>query len=333
MKKIRVAQIGTSIYSHGSQIWKALLEMSEVFEIAGYALPEREREKFPEQMKLFDGYRQMSVEDILSDGTIEAVFIETEEIYLTKYALMAVKAGKHIHMEKPGGVGLSDFALLIEIAKEKGLVFSLGYMFRFNSAIRGAVELARSGELGKIYSVEAHMSCHHHKAWRQWLENFPGGMMFFLGCHLIDLVYRIQGEPGEILPLSCSTRTEGVCTDDYGMAVFKYDNGISFVKTTDVEVGGSYRRQVVISGEKGTVEIRPIEDDLPGGKHFAVTEYRLHRHGKTEIISKESEPFRRYDAMLYNFAEMVRGKENPYTYEYELNLYKLILKTCGEEIK
>ena len=33
--------------------------------------------------------------------------------------------------------------------------------------------------------------------------------------------------------------------------------------------------------------------------------------------------------MMYNFAEMIRGKENPYSYDYELNLYKLILKACG----
>jgi hypothetical protein len=35
--------------------------------------------------------------------------------------------------------------------------------------------------------------------------------------------------------------------------------------------------------------------------------------------------------MMRNFAEMVCGKENPYTYDYELNLYKLILRACGKE--
>lgn len=332
MKKIKVAQIGTSIYSHGSQIWNLLKDMGDVFEVVGYALPEGERERFLHHMKFFEGYPELSVEEILKDESIEAVFIETEEVYLTKYALMAAKAGKHIHMEKPGGVGLSDFSELVGIMKEKGLVFSLGYMFRFNPAIRAAVEKARRGELGRIYSVEAQMSCYHHKEWRQWLKSFPGGMMFFLGCHLIDLVFRIQGEPREIIPLSTSTHTEGVNTTDYGFALFKYDDGISFVKTTDVEVGGGYRRQVVIAGERGTVEIRPIEEDIPGGKHYAVTETRILCDGKTETSSEKSPIFGRYDAMLLNFADMVRGKENPYSYDYELELYKLILKSCGEKI-
>ena len=45
-----------------------------------------------------------------------------------------------------------------------------------------------------------------------------------------------------------------------------------------------------------------------------------------------SAPYERYDAMMRNFAEMVRGKENPYSYDYELGLYRLILKSCGKDI-
>jgi hypothetical protein len=32
---------------------------------------------------------------------------------------------------------------------------------------------------------------------------------------------------------------------------------------------------------------------------------------------------------MRNFAEMIHGKENPYTYDYELSLYELVLKSCG----
>ena len=40
--------------------------------------------------------------------------------------------------------------------------------------------------------------------------------------------------------------------------------------------------------------------------------------------------FDRYDTMMSSFAEMVRGeKENPYTYDYELSLYKTVLRACG----
>ena len=124
MRKIKIAQIGTNTNSHGNDIWKNLKRQDDIFDIVGFALPESEREKFPERMKSFEGYREFTAEEILNNPEIEAVTIETEEIYLTKYALMAARAGKHIHMEKPGGIMLKDFEELISIMKTKGKVFS-----------------------------------------------------------------------------------------------------------------------------------------------------------------------------------------------------------------
>ncbi len=331
MRKIKVAQIGTSANSHGNQIWKTLTRLTDSFEVVGYAFPEGEREKFPKQALKFDGYREMTVEEILNDSEIEAVFVETEEIYLTKYALMAARAGKHLHLEKPCGVSLSEFEELIGVLKEKNLVFSTGYMYRFNPMIREAIEKIERGELGKIYSVEAHMDCKHPAAVREWLGQFKGGMTFFLGCHLIDLIYRIQGEPEEVLPLSCSTGFEGISSEDCGMVVFKYQNGVSFAKVSASECGGFLRRQLVICGERGTIELRPLEVVVDGGVYTVSNE--SHAIGWHEPWqSRQSEVFDRYAPMLENFAELIGGKENPYSYDYELNLYKLILKACGQEV-
>ncbi|MBO5788377.1 MAG: Gfo/Idh/MocA family oxidoreductase, partial [Clostridia bacterium] len=272
MKKIKVAQIGTSVNSHGNYIWDSLLKQDDIFEVVGYAFPEHEREKFPEQARRFDGYREMTVDEILNDPEIEAVVVETEEIYLTKYSLLVAKAGKHLHMEKPGGVSLPDFETLIDTLKAKKLVFSTGYMYRFNPKVKEALAKVKNGELGEIYAVEAQMNCKHTTQIRQWLSHFPGGMLFFLGCHLIDLIYQIQGEPLEVLPLSCSTHFDGVDTNDYGMVAFKYKNGVSFAKTCDVERGGFLRRQLVICGEKGTVEIKPLEVAVPDGQYTIMHE-------------------------------------------------------------
>ena len=333
MRKIKIAQIGTSMNGHGTLIWKSLIKQTDIFEVVGYAFPENEREKFPSHEKYFDGYREMTVAEILSDPEIEAVAVETEEINLTKYALMAAKAGKHVHMEKPGGVDLAEFEEMIAAMKKSGKVFSTGYMYRFNPKIVEAMERIERGELGRIYAVEAHMDCLHQPELKNWLSTFPGGMLFYLGCHLIDLIYRIQGEPVEVLPLSCSTGFEGVSSEDYGMAVFKYKSGVSFAKTSACEPGGFMRRQLVICGERGTIEIKPLEV-IPTGAGtsvYTVSSESFSENWHTPWKSSKTEPFDRYDGMMRNFAEMVRGKQNPYTYDYELNLYKLILKACGKE--
>ena len=331
MKKIRVAQIGTSQYSHGNSIWNSFLKQSDLFEVVGYAFPENEREKFPRQAEAFAGHREMTVEEILSDPTIEAVAVETEEIYLTKYAQMVADAGKHLHMEKPGGTDLAAFRRLIATLKEKNLAFTTGYMYRFNPKVREVLSRIEKGEFGKIYSVEAHMSCTHSDEWRRWLANFPGGMLFFLGCHLIDLIYRIMGEPLEVIPLSTSTHFRDVHTEDFGMAVFRYPNGVSFAKTCDVEKGGFLRRQLVVAGEKGTVEILPLEAFAEGGQYTVMRENFTDEWAGGWVTS-QSEVYDRYDDMMKNFAEIVRGKENPYPYDYELGLYEFLLRACGKEV-
>ena len=331
MKKIKVAQIGTSENSHGNFIWESMIKQKDIFDVVGYALPENEREKFPERAKAFDGYNELTVDEILNNPEIEAVAVETEEIYLIKYALMVANAGKHLHIEKPGGVDLADFEKLVEILKSKNLTFSTGYMYRFNPKIQEALTKVKNGELGEIYSVEAHMDCKHPAEVRQWLQNFPGGMMFFLGCHLIDLIYQIQGEPEEIIPFNCSTGYDEVTANDYGMVVFRYKNGVSFAKTCANENGGFLRRQLVICGEKGTIEIKPLEV-FTKGSHYTVMNEVYSTEWHKEWDTSKSEAYDRYDGMMRNFAEMVRGKENTYSYDYELGLYKLILRSCGKEV-
>lgn len=329
MRKIKIAQIGTSSNSHGSNIFGSLKRNSDIFEIAGYHLPENEREKFPERMSAFEGYKEMTLDEILNNPEIEAVTVETEEIYLTQYATLAAKHKKHIHMEKPGGVNLADFENLIQTVKNNKTVFHTGYMYRYNPYIIELKEQIKNGELGDIISVEAQMNCIHPKKVREWLGNFPGGMMFFLGCHLIDLIYSIQGNPKNIIPLNKFSGIEDVTAEDFGMAVFEYENGVSFAKTSAVEIGGFERRQLVVAGTKKTVELKPLEWYFEPGHLVTGRSIYESRDWNTPSVKEQSAAVDRYDSMMRSFGKMVLGeKENPWNYDYELELYKTILKCC-----
>ena len=332
MRKIRIAQIGIG-HDHASAIINTLRKQSDIYEIVGYAVPEVEQNRFENNLKSFEGIPELSVDEILNDPTIEAVAIETEEVNLTNYALMAAKAGKHIHMDKPGGLELAQFEELIRVLKEKKLAFSLGYMYRFNSAIMELMEDIKAGKLGQIVSVEAHMSCWHGPNKRQWLEAFPGGMLFFLGCHLIDLVYGIMGQPDEVIPMSYCSGVDGVTAQDCGMAILRYQNNVSFVKSCALERGGFDRRQLVVTGSKGTVELRPLE--MYGNFENQYTGVRT----STSTVwadrgyTTNTKPRARYAAMMESFYETAVGlKENPYSYDYELAVYKLVLQCCGVKV-
>ena len=198
MKKIRIAQIGVNRYSHALSVFNSLKTQPDIFEIVGYCLVEGEKERFEKELFVFNGYPELTLEEILNDPTIEAVTVETEEIHLTKYAIMAAEHGKMIHMEKPGGTSLEEFEKLISLVKEKNLIFHTGYMYRYNPTIREVIDNAKNGVYGDIVSVEAQMNGYGGAQMRQWLEAFPGGMMFYLGCHLVDLILTIKGLPEKV---------------------------------------------------------------------------------------------------------------------------------------
>jgi len=329
MRKIKIAQIGMNTLSHCGQIHKSLAKQSDIFEFAGICLPENEQERLPHRMAELQAYPRLTLEQILTDPSIEAVAVETEEVFCTKYALLAAEHGKHIHMEKPGGRELADFERLIDTVKRSGKVFHTGYMYRYNPAVQELLAKVRSGELGEIISVEAQMNCLHTPKNRQWLQDFPGGMMFFLGCHLVDLVLLLQGMPENIIPLNRSTGLDGVTAEDFGMAVLEYKNGVSFVKTTAVERGGYLRRQLVVTGSKATVEIRPLEYGTESDMYTDQITSTAESWG-AQGEAKTFGSFDRYDTMLASFAAMVRGEgQNPWSPDYELELYKTVLRCCG----
>ena len=302
MSRVKIAQIGTSTNSHGNDIFGTLKRNSDVFEIVGYVFPENEREKFPKRMADFEGYKELSLDEVLENPEIEAVTVETEEIFLSKYAVLAAEHKKHIHMEKPGGTNLADFEKLIKTVKNNETVFHTGYMYRYNPYIMELKRQIKNGELGEIISVEAQMNCIHPVETRRWLENFPGGMMFFLGCHLIDLIFSIQGAPKRIIPLNKCSKVDGVTAEDFGMAVLEYANGISFAKTSAVETGGFERRQLVVSGTKKTVELKPLEWYVEGGKQVTERYVRDSRDWGHFTEKETCAAFNRYDAMMRSFA-------------------------------
>ena len=198
--------------------------------------------------------------------------------------------------------------------------------------IMDLLKQVKAGEFGEITSVEAQMNCRHPAPVRKWLKNLKGGMMYFLGCHLIDLILQIQGTPENIIPLNkySSNAEEG---EVFGMAVFEYKNGVSFAKTTATEKGGFARRQLVVTGSKKTLEIKPLEmrSKPAGGSEIytEMTEYTEYAWSDCGT-KKRSENYDRYDFMMESFAKMVMGEiKNPNTPEYELELYKTVLKCCG----
>lgn len=333
MKKIRIVQVGTNGMTHASQTFESIRKQSDVFDLVGLAEPIDEWKKNL-SAPLYRDMPQYTVEQLLQMDDLDAVAIETNEEYMTEYAQLFADKGIAVHMDKPGSPDHAAFIKLAHTLQEKHLPFHLGYMYRFNPLILRAYEKITAGELGDILSVEAQMNCLHGENNRRWLGRLPGGMMYYLGCHLVDLVYRLQGMPKEVLPMNMATGIDGVSSEDSGFAVLRYDRGISFIKTSAAEVNGYARRQLVITGTRGTVELKPLE--MGSGSMLrtwgSYTTLDMAKSWADCSEKWESDAYDRYDDMMLDFAAQVRGEyENPYDYDYEIALHSLLLRCCGAE--
>ncbi len=337
MKRIRIAQIGTG-HAHAAAAFAALKFHSDIFEVVGVAEPVPERVETTLQRKTYEGFPRYTVEELLSLPGLDAVTIETDELYLSKYAQMAAERSIHVHMDKPGGMEHSEFEKLVETARNNHTVLHLGYMYRYNPYVIELLRQVKNGELGKLLCVEAHMSCHCSVGEKERLKKFPGGMFFFLGCHLVDLILQIMGTPERVIPLHGKTGLEDVDCFDYGMAALIYPTGVSFAKSSASEIGGFYRRQLVVSGTEKTVELKPLEALLPDSLQYTdrcdycdIDPVATRGLEQSEYLkTSRSQPFHRYRDMMKAFGQMAAGeRENPYTYDYELLLYRVLLQCCG----
>lgn len=199
----------------------------ELFEIVSYSEEDEHWRRERQDLEAYQGLPLLPVKDLLQRA--DAVLVESDVRNLTKYAQMCVDAGKHIHMDKPASGSLEEFKALLDTAQAKGLTVQMGYMYRYNPAIRKCVELARSGTLGEIYSVTAEMSTFHSPKYRQWLKSFRGGGMYIFGSHLIDLVVYLLGEPQKITAFMKQIGLDGVSAQDNSLAVLERGENVGKV--------------------------------------------------------------------------------------------------------
>lgn len=334
MNKIKVVQIGDG-HDHAHVALKCLLSLPEVFEVVGYvSTDDNDMAKRNRAFPWFKSAKCLTLDEAFSIPDLKGAVIETDDALLTKYAMLALRRGLHVQMDKPGGQDHKEFCEMVDYAKDNGLVFHTGYMYRYNPAIKKAVQMVKSGELGEIYSIEAQMSCWLSDSKRAWLKTFKGGMTNFLGCHLIDMVLQMKGSPSEIIPLNTVSRQD-LSGEDIGLAVLKYDNMTAVVKSNGMETGGPLRRKIVITGELGTIEINPTEYPKEGFGTAIFTDMRITMVKDDEWNCRPDPivfgPFDRYEEMFLEFSKIVNGEmENPYSYEYEKYLHEILLKACGE---
>ena len=328
MKKIRVVHYGIG-HDHSGQTLRCVRKYPDVFELVGVCEPNQEIFQKISGEKDYIGVNWLTEEEMFALKDIDAAIVEAYDLDLVPYAQKCADKGWHVHMDKSAGTDIEAYAKLLRTLRDKNLVFQIGYMYRYNPAVQYALQAVKDGKLGEVYNVDAIMNTRHDAEKREWMSALPGGDMLYLGCHMVDLVYMFMGVPDEMVRLTAHTKADGVDFDDNCFVAMKYPKGTSTARASAMEVNGFARRQAVICGERGTIEICPLEP-------ATARECYLEQHYSYGDRSSQVElpvSAGRYDEMMLDFAAFVCGeKQNPFALEYEYQLHKLVLTACGQQI-
>ena len=139
-----------------------------------------------------------SIEEVVTAKDVDAVMIAVLNASLAPIASQAIKAGKHVLVEKPVGISVREIDELAALADKHRVMVRAGYNHRYHPACLKALEIWRSGALGPMMFVRGRYGqggrLGYEKEWRADPKLSGGGELIDQGVHLIDLAGIFLGD-------------------------------------------------------------------------------------------------------------------------------------------
>lgn len=321
MAKIKYAQIGVG-HAHASKL--AVYRQSQDYEVVGIAEPDAGLRTRAQTRDPYKDLKWMTIEQVLNTPGLQVVGVETRVRDLLDVAEKCVDAGFHIHLDKPAGQSFPQFKRIMTQAESKHLTVQMGYMYRYNPALVMLRNFLRNGWLGEAFEVHTVMSKVVGASSRRELAEYPGGIIFELGCHITDLVIGMLGRPTTVTPFNQHVVGNDTLVDNM-LAVLSYPKAIATVKSSANEVEGFARRHFVLCGTGGTFHIQPL--DNPSVRVALSKPQGPYKQGYQDIKFPK---YTRYVADAKDLAQIVRDeKESDFSYQHDLDVQETVLRACG----
>jgi len=166
-----------------------------------------------------------TAEQVWADPSIDLVVIATPNASHFGLAQSALRAGKHVLVDKPCTVTLAQTQTLLALAQQQGRVLTVFQNRRFDSDFLALQQVLHSGELGRVVQVESHFDRYRPVVPKRWREqDVPGaGLWLDLGPHLLDQALTLWGMP-DALSLDLACVRDGALVNDWFHAVLRYDS-------------------------------------------------------------------------------------------------------------
>jgi predicted dehydrogenase len=322
---IRYGQIGVG-HAHASKM--SVYRASKDYEVVGVVEPNKALRERAMNSDTYRNLRFVSDEELLNTPGLKVVGVETEVNRLLPTAKKCVDAGMHVHIDKPAGSNLALFKEILDTAARKHLAVQMGYMYRFNPAIVMMRDFLKKGWLGDVFEIHTVMSKVVAPATRVKLGEYPGGIMFELGCHILDLVVGVLGAPTKVTGFNQHASSIDDKLVDNMLMTLQYPKGIASVKSSAMEVDGFARRHFSLCGTEGTIHIQPLDNP-----QLRVAFSKPHGAYKKGYQDVKFNGYPRYVGDAADLAKIIRNEKEPeFGYDHDYAVQKTLLEGCGLKI-
>ncbi|BBI35380.1 Gfo/Idh/MocA family protein [Cohnella abietis] len=217
---------------------------------------------------------------LLADPDIDAVSICTWNNTHASISIAALKAGKHVLVEKPLCRTVAEALEVQEAVRESGKLLQIGYVRRFDPNVVMLREFADQGEFGDLYYAKASTirRLGNPGGWFADVERSGGGPLIDIGVHVIDLCWYLMGRP-KVKTVSANTYKKlgnrshiehlsfykaadydasKNTVEDMANALIRFENGASILVDVSYSLHAKQDEgSVKLYGDKGGFEIDP----------------------------------------------------------------------------
>ena len=269
----------------------------------------------PRLRKVLAGYPAVepvtSVETLLARADVDAVAIATPVSTHAPIATAALRAGKHVLVEKPLAASVAEGEAMVGLAAETGLTLMVDHTFVYSPPVRKIKDLIDSGELGEIYyidSVRINLGLFQHDV----------NVIWDLGPHDLSILDHLVGRLPKSLSAFGACHADKEIEDvaylnlDFGdglLASFHF-NWLSPVKVRHFIIGGS-KKGVLYNDLDAAERVKVYDRGITINQgteeaHRVLIDYRT-----GDIWTPHLEPSEPLQNMVRHFADCILGKRRP----------------------
>lgn len=232
-------------------------------------------------------------QSLIDDPDVNAIYVATPPSSHATYAIMAMKAGKPVYVEKPLAASYEDCARINRVSEQTGVPCFVAYYRRYLPYFQKVKDIVESGVIGKAVNVQVRFAVppreldyEHPESlpWRLQPEIAGGGYFYDLAPHQLDLLQDMFGVILEARGI-CNNRGGLYEAEDSVSACFRFENGLPGSGSWCFVAHESAREDCIeVIGDKGQVSFSV----------FNYTPIQLHTSDGTQSITVPNPPYVQY---------------------------------------